>query len=180
MNNSLSTDNSTFDRAFSNSLGHEGGFVHDPNDAGGATKYGVCLKTYKQFHPQANAETIKNLSLKEAKAFYHNRFWLVFHYDEIENSDLAIKIFDACINMGAVQAHKCLQRALNSVGFILNDDGILGAETLQVLNRTAQPEWNFAILCAFRSEIAGFYRLLATIKPQNKKFLKGWLKRAYA
>lgn len=178
--NTLAQTQTTFDRAFSNSLGHEGGFVNDPNDAGGATKYGICLKTYKQFHPQATIETIKNLDLKEAKAFYHNRFWRVFHYDKIENTDLAIKIFDASINMGASQAHKCLQRALNSVGFSLNDDGILGDETLQALNRTAQPEWNFAILCAFRSEIAGFYRLLAAIKPQNQKFLKGWLKRAYA
>jgi lysozyme family protein len=52
-----------------------------------------------------------------------------------------------------------LQRALRAVGFDLKDDEVIGRRTLEALNRTEQPEWNFAILCAFRSECAGYYRL---------------------
>lgn len=169
-----------FNKAFNNSLVHEGGFVNDPDDAGGATKYGISLKTYRNNHPEATVETIKNLSLKDAEDFYYHNFWLHYGYDHISVDDLAIKIFDAAINTGTRQAHLCLQRALNCVGAKLQEDGVIGEQTLNALNHGGCPEWHFAILCAFRSELAGFYRLLATIKPQNKKFLTGWLRRAYS
>ncbi len=104
-----------------------------------------------------------------------------YGYDRITIEDLAVKIFDAAINMGAQQAHICLQRALNCVGFKLVEDGHIGEQTLNALNHGGNPEWQFAILCAYRSELAGFYRLLAEKKSQNKKFLNGWLKkRAYS
>lgn len=173
-------DRTVFNKAFEIALKNEGGFVNDPADAGGATKYGISLKTYRKNHPEATVETIKNLSLKDAEEFYLNEFWLRYGYDRITEPDLAIKVFDATINMGPLQAHICLQRALNCVGASLEEDGVLGAKTLNVLNRGGCPEWQFAILCAFRSELAGFYRLLAANKPQNKKFLNGWLKRAYS
>lgn len=167
-------------KAFNNSLAHEGGFVNDPDDAGGATKYGITLKTYKESHPEATVETIKNLTVKDAEEFYFKEFWLRYGYDRISVDDLAIKIFDAAINMGTRQAHLCLQRALNCVGFKLSEDGQIGEETLTALNHGGCPEWQFAILCAYRSELAGFYRLLAETKPKNKKFLAGWLRRAYS
>lgn len=180
MDGSLTLKGSTFGRAFNNSLGFEGGFVDDPDDAGGATKYGISLRTYKKYHPDATAQNIKNMTLDEAKIFYHQYFWLPNRYNEIKNEDLAVKIFDAAINTGPAQAHLCLQRALNCVGFKLKEDGRLGDKTLEALNYTGSPEWGFAILCAYRSELAGFYRLLAETKPKNKKFLNGWLKRAYS
>lgn len=173
-------DKTVFNKAFNNSLAHEGGFVNDPDDAGGATKYGITLKTYRESHPAATVETIKNLTVKDAEEFYFNEFWLRYGYDRISVDDLAIKIFDAAINMGTRQAHLCLQRALNCVGFKLSEDGQIGEETLTALNHGGCPEWQFAILCAYRSELAGFYRLLAETKPKNKKFLKGWLRRAYS
>lgn len=178
-NTSLSSDKPVFDRAFDNSLAKEGGFVNDPDDTGGATKYGISLRTYRLYYPEANSTTIQNLSVNDAKAFYYTYFWQANCYDEIKNPDLAIKVFDACINMGPRQAHLCLQRALNCVGFKLIEDGRLGQETLKALNHTECPEWSFAILCAFRSELAGYYRLLAATKPKLQKFLNGWIARAY-
>lgn len=176
---SISETQTVFDRAFAFSLEKEGGFVNDPKDAGGATKYGVSLRTYRLYYPEADENTIQNLTVEAAKAFYQKYFWAANRYNEIKNVELAIKTFDACINMGPRQAHLCLQRALNCVGFKLKEDGGLGPETLKALNRTESPEWNFAVLCAYRSELAGYYRLLAATKPNNQKFLNGWLARAY-
>nr|DAI24810.1 MAG TPA: Lysozyme [Caudoviricetes sp.] len=175
----LAPQENVFDRAFNNSLGLEGGFVNDPDDAGGATKYGVSLRTYRLYFPEADISTIQSLTVDDAKAFYKKYFWQANRYDRIKNSDIAIKVFDACINTGPHQAHLCLQRALNCVGFKLAVDGALGPATLEALNRTESPEWNFAILCAYRSELAGYYRLLVERKPENKKFLDGWIVRAY-
>lgn len=36
------------------------------------------------------------------------------------------------------------------------------------------------LLAALKSEAAGYYRTLASTQPRKAKFLKGWLKRAYA
>ncbi|SPM44720.1 Uncharacterised protein [Orientia tsutsugamushi] len=36
------------------------------------------------------------------------------------------------------------------------------------------------LLAALKSEAAGYYRTLAATQPRQAKFLKGWLKRAYA
>jgi hypothetical protein len=35
-------------------------------------------------------------------------------------------------------------------------------------------------MAALRSELAGYYRLLATRQPRDQAFIKGWLTRAYA
>ena len=83
-------DKTVFNKAFNNSLGHEGGFVTAPDDAGGATKSGITLKTYMQSHPEATVETIKNLTVKDAEDFYFNEFWLRYGYDRISVDELAI------------------------------------------------------------------------------------------
>ncbi|MFV0626146.1 MAG: glycoside hydrolase family 108 protein [Alphaproteobacteria bacterium] len=172
------TDN-FFEKAFSQTFKTEGGYVNNPNDSGGPTKYGITLKTYRQYYPSATINTIKNLTPEQAKVFYREYFWLKNGYDKIKIECFALKVFDACVNMGEFQAHLCLQRALNCVGSKLKEDGVLGENTLKVLNFTGDPTWNFAVLCSYKSELAGFYRVLIAKKPKNKEFETGWLKRAY-
>jgi len=46
----------------------KGGYHCDPNDPGGATKWGIS----KRAHPELD---IKNLSLDEAKQIYFNEYW---------------------------------------------------------------------------------------------------------
>lgn len=169
-----------FLEAFDKTLAHEGGFVNDPADSGGATKYGITLQTYKQFYPYATVDLLKKMTVERAKEFYFMHFWCAYHYDEIKDKAISIKVFDATVNMGSKQSHTCLQRALRAVGNELADDGILGLKTLACLNQAGSPEMCYAILCAYRSELAGFYRLLASGRPKDKKFLNGWLNRAYS
>ena len=74
--------------------------------------------------------------------------------------------------MRAHAAHKHLQWALHATGekeIII--DGLLGDQTLQAVNAADSR----VLLAAFRSEIAGYYRLL-----KQPHFEAGWLKRAYA
>lgn len=79
------------------------------------------------------------------------------------------------MNVGPRQAVKLLQRALRSCGAHVADDGILGPLTKQAV-QAAHPD---LLVAALRSEAAGFYRALAQQKPENEKFLKGWLNRCY-
>ncbi len=75
-------------------------------------------------------------------------------YDKINSDDLASKIFETAIEIGTETAHILLQRALRSTGNFVKEDGHLGEITLAAINTANAP----ALLAAFRSEIAGFYR----------------------
>jgi lysozyme family protein len=50
-------------------LNREGGYVNNPNDRGGATKFGISQASY----PSLNIAT---LTRPEAEKIYYNNYWL--------------------------------------------------------------------------------------------------------
>lgn len=164
---------------------HEGGFVDDPNDPGGATKYGVSLRELRRLGDldfdldgdgDVDADDIRALTPDAAAAFYRKHFWDRHGYGRFPDLFVATKVFDLAVNMGPGQAHKCLQRACRAAGSPLIDDGILGPKT-----HAAVAALHFkGLLPAIRSEAAGFYRGLVIAKPVRGKYLAGWLNRAYS
>ena len=185
-------DDDDFAIAFKHSMGHEGGLVNDPDDPGLITKYGVSLRTLVRLGEididqdghldydfngdgAIDADDIRDLSKEQAKQFYYQEFWDKYRYAELP-SHIGMKVFDLSINMGPVQAHKCLQRAVRAFGTVhISDDGIIGKKTIS-FSRTFGDE----LIVPLRSEAAGFYRALVVQKPVFKKYLNGWLNRAYA
>lgn len=176
---------SDFYQAVVESIDAEGGFSNNPKDNGNwtsgivgkgelkGTKYGISAASYPDLD-------IENLTVDDAKSIYKRDWWDKYHYGAIESQELANKVFDVSINMGATQAHKLLQRATWTCnGYLsIKDDGKIGPATLSALNSELH---SIALLCAFKSEIAGFYRLLAKISTNDKENLSGWLKnRAYS
>lgn len=156
-----------FDKAVAKVLEHEGGYVNDPVDAGGETKYGITKRTYPTLD-------IKNLTINEAKVIYYRDFWLKENIDKIEHDELAQKVFDTGVNMGASRAIKFLQEAANKLGAKLVVDGGLGPKTLEIVNRLEGQK----LLTVFRELQAAYYQDIVKRKPEQAKFLKGWLKRA--
>lgn len=106
-----------FDRAFEILLGHEAGFVDNPADPGGATKYGISARAYPDLD-------IRNLSVEAAKAIYRRDYWNRVCGD-ILPPGLALLLFDAAVNAGVDQAVRWLQRAA-----AVREDGQLGPVTL--------------------------------------------------
>ena len=153
-----------FERAIGTVLKHEGGYVNDPDDPGGETKHGISKKSY----PHLN---IKALTVEQAKAIYRRDFW---RYDRIENQRVATKVFDTGVNMGATRSHRILQRALRNLGQQTTVDGKLGPKTLAATNR-ADPARLIQELRALQAER---YVNIILGRPQSKKFLRGWLRRA--
>jgi lysozyme family protein len=146
----------------------EGGYVNDPADAGGETKYGISKRSYPN-------EDIKNLTMDRARQIYYRDWWQKYGYGKIVDHRLADKVFNTAINIGASRAHKILQRCVNAnSSYRLVDDGVLGPKTLEAVN-CINPE---VLLVAFRAAQADYYRALVAAKPQNAKFLNGWLRRA--
>ena len=107
----------TFDQAFQIVVAHEGGYVNDPRDPGGETKYGISKRAYPN-------ENIQDMTLARAKEIYKRDYW-----DKIRADDLPKQVrfsaFDTAVNAGVVQSVKFIQRAVGVM-----DDGIIGPKTL--------------------------------------------------
>ncbi len=151
-----------FDKYFEELIGHEGGYVNDPDDRGGETKYGISKRSYPDLD-------IKNLTLEQAKEIYYNDFYLRYKIERLPEHIRKIT-FDMCVNFGARGAVKVLQEACNYKGRNnLVVDGMIGPKTINACK-------NVTI------ELVRAYRMLrfANIvhkRPQNKKFWFGWYRR---
>lgn len=156
------------DKAIEFVLKNEGLYSNDADDKGGETKFGISKRNYPNID-------IKNLSIQKAKEIYKRDFWENQHYKNIKNQELAIKIFDLAVNVGANRANKLVQRALRSVNKKIEETGVLDDVTICLINESDATD----LLSALRSEAAGYYRLIVSTKPHRAKYLKGWLNRAY-
>jgi len=141
----------SFEEIIEITLEHEGGYVHDPKDLGGETKYGIA----KRFYPDVD---IKNLTEDEAKEIYKKDYW--------------DRHFDMCVNQGYGTAIRILQRACNAKGADIAVDGGFGPGTQAAIN-TYKPS-----LERVRCYRLKHYYDLVNKKPEQERFLFGWFKRA--
>ncbi len=173
-----------FEYAINIILQHEGGYADNSSDPGGVTDYGISLRFLQKEGIDVNhdrniyPQDIKALSREEAIVLYKKYWWDPYHYAIINSLKIVTKIFDMAVNMGAVQAHKLTQQALNRCGTTLTVDGILGANTLKAVNDTCLRGFEGNLLSNIIDEQKCFYEQLVKDKPNLKVFLKGWLARA--
>lgn len=173
----------SFDIAIKLTLINEGGdkFTEDPMDAGGATKFGISLRFYKEMiNKDATVEDIKLLTESMARSIYKQHFWENNHYDLIASQPVAFKIFDMAVNMGCGVSNKIAQRALNAVGGAPQtiEDGIMGVHSISCINSPKTDRMSY--MAALKEGYASHYRHIVDANPSEEKFLNGWLKRAYA
>ena len=143
-------------------LEHEGGYVNDPKDLGGETKYGIT----KRFYPNLN---IKELTIEQAKEIYRKDYWDKNKVESLPQNLWHI-YFDMCVNMGKRTAVKVLQRAAVNKGKNIEVDGGLGPMTIGALKGVELDR-----VRAFRVK---YYVDLITAKPEQEKFYLGWFRRA--
>ena len=165
-------------------LKHEGFFSDDPDDPGGATKYGVSLRWLRtlgglgDFDGDGDVDRDDVWAMTEAEAvrLYYERWWVQEGYNSIPGI-AGPKVFDLAINMGPRPANRILQRSVRAAsGTILVDDGVIGPNTMRAVGASDQHRLHVAI----RSEAAGHYRLLIALRKSFEKYRRGWLNRAYA
>jgi lysozyme family protein len=186
-----------FNQAFEHTMGHEGGYVNDPEDRGGETYRGIARKFWANWAGWAVVDQLKAQGkgslaqrINQAKtqldphvrAFYHDNFWKSIKLDEVASNGspaLAQKIFDTAVNVGTKPAIQWLQRALNLCNRNeqdypnLDDDGKIGSKTLEALSKARIN----SIYITFNLLQGEHYMNICRNNPVQKKFFNGWLNR---
>lgn len=137
------------------------GYVNDPHDKGGETKYGIA----KNANPNLN---ISQLNLEDAMSAYHDRYWTAGACDVL-SYPLNYLHFDGCVNHGVSRGCKFLQLACG----IKNPDGVIGSNTLAILDKKDGYQLCISI-CDQRTQ---FYKAIVANNPSQGRFLNGWLRR---
>lgn len=130
----------------------EGGYVNDPDDPGGETKYGIS----KRAHPNVD---IRNLTVIGAREIYRAHYVKPYRIAEIDNYRVAGWVLDWVVHSGGL-AVKHIQRQLG-----LPADGILGPQTERKLEELKDPE-----------DILR-WRLKFLVKLTKHKYIGGWVNR---
>lgn len=155
-----------FEAAFSNLMKEEGGYVNDPKDPGGETKYGISKRSY----PHIN---IKNLTLEQAKEIYHRDYWLKIKGDQLHSDAVASEFLEMAVNMGPVLIIYFYQAALDVLGAHVDIDGNMNDSTLKGGMKVDQE----MLKKCMQAQAMTYYIDLSRNRPVLKKFLKGWFHR---
>ena len=179
-----------FQTAYNKTMGHEGGYVNDPDDAGGETYKGISRRYHPHWvgwktidlFPDSNAGFDDNEALQIAvKDFYRSMYWNVNLLDEFPQN-IAEEMFDTGVNMGIGRAAKFLQIALNCLNRNqvlypdLTVDGDIGSKSLSALKCL---KWtDYVILLRMLNVLQGMHYIEYMKKsPTKEKYARGWFNR---
>ncbi len=188
-----------FDEAFEKTAAIEGGYVFDPDDAGGETYKGISRRFNPSWKGWDRIDEIKRANSRKKKfdkvfeqdeslqeevlLFYKEAYWDKFWGDEIPVQEIAEELFDTGVNMGVRRAVGFLQEGLN----LLNrnqrnytdivEDGLFGKNTLKVLMAYLKID-DLSYLLKVMNILQGMHYIEYMRKsPKQEKYARGWLKR---
>ncbi len=169
-------------------VAREGGYVDDPDDPGGATKYGVTIHTMRRLGLDltgdgiVNAEDVKVLSHRQAVDIFVRHYFQkpgIARLPEVLQSS----VFDMYVNAGA-QAVRILQTLLGEMKFEVVVDGVIGPQTARASHAAAPPD-PMQLRDAYGVARRNYYFLLADRRPASRKYARnrsggkgGWISRA--
>lgn len=167
----------------------EGGYVNDPDDPGGATKYGVTIHTMRNLgidldgDGDIDAEDVKLLTIDRATAIFIEHYFKKTGIWRLPEG-IQPTVFDMQVNAGA-NAIRILQRLVNSLNAgPIQVDGILGPQTAAIVSELYHKMGEF-LVDAYGIERRNYYYSLGDRRPQLRKYARrqnggkgGWIVRA--
>lgn len=170
----------------------EGGYVNDPDDPGGATKYGVTIHTMRRLgidmdrDGDVDVQDVKLLTVEKAVEIFTRHYFRTPRIDKLPEC-LQDTVFDMYVNAGA-NAVRLLQRLCNKIpatGSGLKADGVIGPRTLAKIRRVHERLGDAPLRNAYGIERREFYLGLAEHRPRMRKYARtrngekgGWIRRA--
>lgn len=137
-------------------LASEGGYVNDPRDPGGETRYGISKRSY----PDVD---IKDLTPAAAEAIYERDYWNKIDGDALPTG-VDYAVLDFAVNSGVGTAVKALQGVCG-----VAQDGIIGPQTLHAVSVSSAPN--------IISQLCDRRMAMLQSLPTWKTFGKGWTNR---
>jgi lysozyme family protein len=169
-------------------IAREGGYVNDPDDPGGATKYGVTVHTMRRLgldldeNGIVDAADVRLISRDQAIGIFLEHYYEKPRIGELPQM-LRASVFDMYVNAGA-NAVKILQRLLVRMDQAVSVDGILGPQTIAAAQRAARMAPDH-LADAYGIARRNYYFALADHRVASRKFARtkagdkgGWIRRA--
>lgn len=169
-------------------IAREGGYVNDPDDPGGATKFGVTIHTMRRLgldldgDGRVGVRDVKALSRDQAEAIFVEHYFAKPGIAALPQPVQA-SVFDMYVNAGA-RAVILLQQVIASFGHSVEADGIIGPQTIAAA-RAAFDQAPEHFADAYGIARRNFYFRLADRRPAMRKYARsraggkgGWITRA--
>ncbi|HBY9795048.1 TPA: peptidoglycan-binding protein [Klebsiella pneumoniae] len=171
----------SFSPAFSHALAfvlaREGGYVNDPIDKGGETKYGISDKRDGLADGKTDVDgdgkpdtRIKDLTEEQAGQIYFRDYWYPSYCSEWPDG-ISLFIFDSAVQHSPKKAIQLLQQAVGFTGKAV--DGIVGKDTRAAVT-SADAEWLLTRCFLRRSR---YYAEIIKANSSQGKYLNGWFNR---
>ncbi|MCT4559269.1 MAG: holin-associated N-acetylmuramidase [Pelagimonas sp.] len=169
-------------------VAREGGYVNDPDDPGGATKYGVTIHTMRRLGLDLTGDgkvtpaDVKRLTQAQAVDIFLKHYFTGPRIAELPQA-LHETVFDMYVNAGG-NAVKILQRMLLQMGEKVSVDGAIGPQTIAAAER-AHRKASDHIVDAYGIARRNYYFGIADRRPASRKYARtrsggkgGWIRRA--
>lgn len=184
-----------FETAFHNTMKHEGGYVHDPDDPGGETYRGIARRSHPRWEGWALVDKYKHSpafpAAMDADAllkrmvfdFYETHYWKPVGGSMHRNQTISNEMFDMAVHMGVQRAVIFLQRALNALNREeklypnIVEDGDLGPQTRATMRAYYTKEAPALLHKLLVIQRGAFYLEIVRKRERSEKFLRGWLRR---
>ncbi len=171
-------------------VAREGGYVNDPDDPGGPTKYGVTLATLRRLNRDLTGDRrvteadIRALTEAEAARIFVDQFFKAPGLDRLPEA-IQPSVFDMYVNSGA-NAVRILQRLLCDMRMAVDVDGVIGPQTALAAGRAQAAAAGF-FADAYGIARRNYYYALGDARPASRKYCRrrdggkgGWILRAEA
>ena len=137
----------TFPRALAAVLRHEGGYVDDPRDPGGATNQGITLTTFRHYYGEHQMRRdLAAITQEQVTHIYRTGYWDCCRCNELPVG-VDYVVFDQAVNSSPLQSITWLQKAAG-----VATDGQLGPVTLGVVSN-AVPSILIQEMCRLRLSV---------------------------
>lgn len=161
----------SFDRALAFTFENEGGFVNDPIDRGGATRFGVTQATLARFRRRpVTVDEVAKLTREDATLIYRSLYWDAIKGDQITNQKVATMLFDQAVSSGPGAVVPVVQTVVGA-----SPDGVIGPKTIAAINQMDPVK----LILEFVKSRQLYYGRIVENDAIQKRFLIGWLTRTH-
>ncbi|MFB2530726.1 holin-associated N-acetylmuramidase [Paracoccus sp. p3-h83] len=171
-------------------VAREGGYVNDPADPGGATKYGVTIHTMRALwldldgDGRITARDVQALTRAQAEDIFVRHYFRAPRLDLLPEA-LQPAVFDMYVNGGS-NAVKILQRLLNRLLPVdLIEDGRMGPLTARAAHLAAADLGAQVLVDQYGAARRDYYYRIGDLRPASRKYARrrdggkgGWITRA--